>query len=180
MQGNVKAQFFAYASSTRTGINVAAGDLGGDGRAEIAVGPASNAGSQPVSYFSHDATAGGFKLVGQVTFLAKSATGGASIAIADVGSDASGDLVLARTAYGGSVTVVYSGAKPATPFVVPGMKGMSLSALDTSGYGRAVIIAGPTGAGKMRAFDSSGAPVPGVNISVPFSTGANVVGFLSR
>jgi hypothetical protein len=119
-------------------------------------------------------------LVGQITFLAKNAAGGVNMAIGDVGSDANGDLVLARTAYSGSATVVYSGTKPADPFVVSGMKGMSLSTLDMSGYGRSVIIAGPSSSGKIRAFDSLGASVSGVNVAVPFSTGASVAGFLSK
>jgi len=179
--GTVKYQFFAYNAASHTGINIAAGDLNGDGDAEVAVGPYSVAGSLPVEYFSLNKNNNTMQLAGQITFLAAQATGGVSLVVADLGSDANGDIALARTSVSGSVTVVYSGVKPALPFTVSGLKGMSLSALDLSGYGRSYILASPTsGTGKVRMFDASGKAVPGLNITVPFSTGASVSGFLSR
>jgi hypothetical protein len=178
--GTVKYQFFAYGTYSRTGINVAAGDINGNGSSAVAVGPATAAGSLPVEYFFLNKNANTMQLAGQITYLAPSATGGVAIVVADIGSDAYGDIALARTAASGSVTVVYSGIRPAPPFAVDGLRGMSLSALDLSGYGRSYLLASPENAGKVRMFDSTGAAVAGLNITVPFPTGASVAGFLSR
>jgi hypothetical protein len=181
IDGKVKYQFFAYGASTRTGVNVAGGDINNDGAAEIATGPAAAAGTLPVKYFSLGKNSGAMELDGEITFLAPQATGGVTLVVADVGSDAHGDVAMARTIQSGAVTVVYSGAKPVPPFTLSGLKGMSLSSLDLSGYGRSYLLAAPAaGAGKLRMFDSTGAAVAGLNITVPFSTGASVAGFLSR
>jgi hypothetical protein len=177
----VKYQFFAYNANSRTGINVAVGDVNGNGASAVAVGPATAAGSLPVEYYFLNKNDNAMELAGQITYLAPQATGGVAMVVADIGSDAYGDIALARTAASGAVTVVYSGSKPVSPFTVSGLKGMSLSALDLSGYGRSYILASPaTGAGNVRMFDSTGAAVAGLNITVPFSTGASVAGFLSR
>ena len=179
--GTVKYQFFAYAATSRTGINVAAGDINNDGAAEVGVGPATAAGSFPVEYFTFNPAPDAMQLAGQITYLSATATAGVAMVLADVGSDSNGDIVLARTGVSGSVTVVYSGTKPVPPFTVSGLKGMSLSSLDLSGYGRSYILASPaTGVGKVRMFDATGAAVPGLNITVPFPTGASITGFLSR
>jgi hypothetical protein len=179
--GTVKYQFFAYDAASRSGINVSAGDLNNDGAAEVGVGPATVAGSFPVEYFTFNPAPDAMQLAGQITYLAPAATAGVAMVLADVGGDSNGDIVLARTGVSGSVTVVYSGTKPVPPFTVSGLKGMSLSSLDLSGYGRSYILASPaTGVGKVRMFDSTGAAVGGLNITVPFSTGASIAGFLSR
>lgn len=181
MDGTLKYQFFAYGQTTRTGVNVAVGDIDGDARADIVVGPATLAGSLPVKYYSLAKNSqSGFVLYGQATYLATKATGGVALAVADIGKDAYGDIVLARTALSGSVTVIFSGSTPADPFTLKGLKGMSLSTLDLSGYGRSVVLAAPNTVGKIVAFDSTGAPVGGVNVPMPFVTGASVAGFLTK
>jgi len=178
--GKVKYQFFAYNANSRTGIDVAVGDINGNGSSAVAVGPAAQAGSLPVEYYFLNKNDNAMELAGQITYLAPQATGGVAMVVADIGSDAYGDIALARTAASGSVTVVYSGSKPVSPFTVSGLKGMSLSALDLSGYGRSYILASPNNAGMVRMFDSTGATVAGLNITVPYATGASVAGFLSR
>jgi hypothetical protein len=177
-EGKLKQQFFAYDEKTRTGLSVAAGDVNGDGLAEVAVGPASAAGSLPVEYFTY--TDGAMRLVGQITFLGAKATGCVSIAIADVGKDAKGDIILSRTSGSNKVTVVYSGTDPAPPFAVAGLSGVSLSALDLGGYGRSYLIAGLPYAGKIRMFNDVGTLLPGLNVLIPYSVGASVAGFLSK
>ena len=177
-EGNLKYQFFAYDASTRTGISVAAGDVNGDGLAEVAVGPASSAGSFPVEYFTY--ANGSMQLVGQITFLGAKATGCVSIAIADVGNDAKGDIILGRTSGSNKITVVYSGIDPAPPVAISGLKGVSLASLDLGGYGRSYIISGLPNAGKIRMFNGLGAQMPGLSVSIPYSVGASVAGFLSR
>jgi len=178
--GAVKYQFFAYSATTHTGLNIAAGSLTDESNATVAVGPASAAGTLPVKYFSYDKASNTMVLSGQITFLAPQATAGVSLAIADVGGDANGDIILARTAGTGVVTVVYSGSKPIPNFTLTGMKGMVLSSLDLSGYGRSYILASPTASGRVRMFDASGTAVAGLNINVPFATGASIAGFLSQ
>jgi hypothetical protein len=175
--GALKTQFFAYDASTRTGLTVASGDLDGDGLAEVAVAPASSAGSLPVEYFSYSPD--GFELVGQITFLASKATGGVVIAIADVGDNANGDIIIGRT-NGNKVTIVYSGVKPSSPIALAGLKDLSLGTLDLSGYGRSFIIASSSAAGKIRMYDGVGAAIHGLNVSIPYPAGASVAGFLSK
>ena len=43
-RGKLESQFFAYGKNLRSGVNVAAGDLNGDGKAEIVTGPGQGGG----------------------------------------------------------------------------------------------------------------------------------------
>lgn len=176
-EGKVKYQFFAYDATVRMGINLAAGDVNGDGQAEIAVGPASLAGSLPVEYFT--LVKNSLQLVGKITFLPNKATGGVVLAIGDVGNDANGDLILGRTG-SNSVTVIYSGIKPSPAFIVSGGANSSLSTLDLSGYGRSYVVSGGNSAGKIRMFNDGGQSMSGLSASIPYATGASLVGFVSK
>ncbi len=172
MDGTVKNQFFAHERTVTTGVNVAAGDIDGDGLAEIAVAPASKAGSVPVMYFSNT-----LEFRGKITFLASTALGGVTITIADVVGDSKGDIVLARTQTSASITVITSGATPRTPFTVSGFTGMYVSTIDIDNDGRADILAVPaTGSAKVRLFDGSGKALSGASFTAAFTNGARIAG----
>jgi subtilisin family serine protease len=175
--GKVKYQFFSYDAATRTGINLAVGDLNGDGQNEVAVGPATAAGSLPVEYFT--LVKSSLQLVGKITFLPTKAIGGVVLAIGDVGNDANGDLVLGRTG-SNSVTVIYSGIKPAPAFIISGGNVPSLTTLDLSGYGRSYILSGSNTVGKIRMFNDAGATMSGLSANIPYPAGASLAGFASK
>jgi Subtilase family/FG-GAP-like repeat len=171
--GTVKEQFFAYDKNVTTGVNVAAGDINGDGIAEIITAPATHGGSQPVKYFS-----GSLVYLGMITFLAPTAAGGVNVVIADVAGDGTNDVIISRANAGTAVTVIVSGIQPKAPFAVSGAVGVGLGALDLNGDGRFEILTSPgAAAGKFKLFDGSGNEVSGftANISVP--AGASFAGF---
>lgn len=86
-QGNVLAQWFAYDTKFRGGVNVAAGDIDNDGLAEIIVAPAS--GMETLVKI--------FDFTGHMRFkflaYADNFTGGASLAVGDVDGDSQADIV---------------------------------------------------------------------------------------
>ena len=172
-KGGVQGQFFAYEPTATMGVNVAVGDIDGDGQGEIVAAPASRAGSQPVKYFSSR-----FAFLGTISFLTPSATGGVSVAVADVVGDSNGDIVLARTIASDKVTVVTSGVTPRPAITVGSVTGVSLSTLDVNSDGRADILVAPAAAsGKLRLIDAAGKTVNGFTVSSAFPTGATVAGF---
>lgn len=177
-EGTVKQQFFAYDTKTRSGVVVATGDLDSNGIDEIVVGPASQAGAYPVKQFMLAKNA--FELVSEITFLPAKATGSVLLAIADVGNGPDEDIILGRAGLTGQLTVIYSGTKPGKPFTVTGLKPLSLGALDLGGYGRSYIVAGAATTGKIKMFDDAGKSIAGLNLSIPFATGASVIGFVSK
>jgi Subtilase family/FG-GAP-like repeat/FG-GAP repeat len=171
--GTVKEQFFAYDKNVTTGVSVTAGDIDGDGRAEIVTAPMSRGGSQPVKYFS-----GSLAYLGMITFLAPTATGGVNVAIADVAGDGTNDVIISRASAGTAVTVVVSGVDPKQPFAVSGAAGVGLGALDLNGDGRFDILTSPGAvAGKLKLFDGSGNAVSGFVANISVSAGASFVGF---
>jgi hypothetical protein len=171
--GTVKKQFFAFDKGVSVGVNVAAGDMDGDGKAEIVAAPASRAGTQPVKYFNSDGAH-----LGSVTFLTTTASGGVSPVVADVTGDAHGDIILSRTVTSGSVTVVVSGITPRPPFTLAGFAGMWLSSIDMNADGRSDIVAVPaSGAVKVRIVNGSGKIITGSGFSAAIVNGAHVAAF---
>jgi hypothetical protein len=170
--GTVLGQFFAYDKTVSAGVNVAAGDLDGDGKAEIVTAPAAKGGSQPVKIFSSS-----FAYLGMITFLAPAATGGVNVAVADVTGDRNGDVIISRASAGTAVTVIASGIAPKPSFAVMGSSGVGLAALDLAGAGRADILTSPGYlSGKLRLFDGTGKPAAGLgSIAVP--AGSAIAGF---
>jgi hypothetical protein len=85
--------FFAYNASFRGGVNVAAGDLDGDGRAEIVTG-AGPTGGPHVKVFNRS----GAMLSEFFAFSAKSSAG-VSVAVADFDGDRKAEIVTMTTDY---------------------------------------------------------------------------------
>jgi len=173
--GAVAGQFFAYDRSVTTGVNVAAGDLDGDGKDDIVTAPASRAGSQPVKYYNS-----GLLLLGSVTFLKSTAVGGVTVAVADVAGDAHGDIILSRTQGVGSITVITSGAQPRNPFTLTGAVGLTVGAVDMNNDGHSDILSAPaTGAGKVRLTDAEGRNINSFSFTSPFAYGAYLAGVIT-
>lgn len=86
--GSVLGEFFAYAANFTGGVNVAAGDIDGDGRADIITGP--GAGGGP-----HVRAFRGMTWTNLANFFAYDArfTGGVTVAAGDVNGDGRADII---------------------------------------------------------------------------------------
>jgi streptogramin lyase len=154
--------FYAYASNMTNGVRVAAGDVNGDGFADIITsvgqGPA-----QPVEVFS-GASPLGPNPTPMTSFFAYDSRfrGGVFVAAGDVNGDGDADIITGAGAGGGPQVEAFSGKNGAllqsfyaySPSF-PG--GVRVAALDTQGDGFADIITGPgfTGGPQVNIFDGT-------------------------
>jgi hypothetical protein len=153
--GQLIRSFYAYDPSFTGGVNVAAGDVNGDGHADIITGVASGAGPH-VKVFDG--------ATGQVlhSFYAydPSFTGGVTVAAGDVNGDGRADVVTG-TASATSHVKVFDGASGQllhSFLAYPGFTGgVNVAAGDVNGDGRADVItgAGVGGNGHVKAFDGA-------------------------
>jgi FG-GAP-like repeat len=151
------ASFYAYDPSFGGGIFVAAGDVNGDGRADIITGAGASGGPH-VRVFS------GADLTELASFFAYDPgfAGGVSVAAGDVNGDGRADIITGAGPGGGPHVRVFSGADLTelasffayNPFF-PG--GVSVASLDFNGDGRADIVTapGPGGGPHVRVFSGA-------------------------
>jgi serralysin len=173
------ASFFAYGPGFRGGVTVAAGDVDGDGRADIITGAGPGA-------FPHVMVFSGANLSVLRSFLAyaPSFTGGVQVAAGDITGDGHADIVTAPILGPSHVQVFdgLTGLDLASFMAFPGFSGGTNVAVgDVDGDGRADIItgAGPGAPPHVKVFS-------GVNLSLlrsfyafaPSFTGGVVVGAL--
>ncbi|HEY8503087.1 MAG TPA: proprotein convertase P-domain-containing protein, partial [Gemmataceae bacterium] len=99
------ASFFAYDPAVRGGLFVAAGDVNGDGRADIVTG--ADAGGGP-----HVKVFNGGNFVELQSFMAfdPAFRGGVTVAVGDVDGDGRADVIVGAGAGGGPHVKVFSGA----------------------------------------------------------------------
>lgn len=146
-RGTRLARFLAYEAGFRGGVSVTAGDVNGDGRAEIVVSPGpgrppevrvfDRAGTQLSSFLAFDAPY----------------VGGVSVAAADVNGDGIADIVAGTLAAPGRVRA-FSGGVPFGPVSVPLATGVDVGAADVNGDGRALVVAAAaTGDGAVALLD---------------------------
>jgi cyclophilin family peptidyl-prolyl cis-trans isomerase len=104
LTGNLLRSFFAYDPGLTSGVNVAAGDVNGDGIDDIITAPATNA---PANVKVFDGATG--NLIS--SFFAYDAvfTGGASVAAADVNGDGRAEIVTGAGEGGGPHVKVFNG-----------------------------------------------------------------------
>ncbi|HEX4608474.1 MAG TPA: FG-GAP-like repeat-containing protein, partial [Urbifossiella sp.] len=110
----ILAQFYAYEPTFLGGVNVSAGDLNGDGRAEVMTA-ADNGGGPHVRTFTFVPGGAGLTAVQYPGFFGSffayepSFRGGARVAVADVTGDGTPDLVIGTGVGGGPRVLVYDG-----------------------------------------------------------------------
>jgi hypothetical protein len=157
--------FFAYAGNFSGGVYVAAGDINGDGKADIITGPGAGGGPNVRTF---DGTTGNMISGSLGNFYAfdPSYTGGVVVASADVDGDGRADLIAAIASGDGPSIRIFSGTtgnqfpSPIGSFFAydAGFRGgLYIAAGDLNLDGKAEIVTGPGKGGGpvVRAFDVS-------------------------
>jgi hypothetical protein len=145
----VLGEFFAYDLGYTGGLFIAAGDLDGDGKAEIVTGVGPGGGPH-VRAFTRD-PGGAFVEVRSFFAYAPEFSGGISVAACDVNGDGRADIVTGAGPGGGPHVQVFSGATGASiasffPYDTGLTAGIFVACGDVDGDGGADIVTG-VGAG---------------------------------
>jgi len=158
-KGELKRQFFAYDKNFRGGVNVAAGDIDGDGTSEIIAGAGVGGGPQ-VRIFKNSG-----QLVGQYFAYDKKFRGGVNVAIGVFNNsvrNASSMIITAPGKGGGPQIRIFDnhfklhGQFFAYTENFKGGVNMSLADVDRDGQREIITGTGPGGAPHVRAFDDRG------------------------
>jgi hypothetical protein len=104
---NVLYSFFAYSANFAGGVNVASGDIDGDGKADILTAPASNSVAEVKAFSGANGDT-----IRDFTAYDATFTGGASVAVVDVDGDGKADIVTGAGPGGGPHVRIFSGAMP--------------------------------------------------------------------
>jgi hypothetical protein len=158
--GQVIASYFAYAPTFRGGVVVAAGDVDGDGKADIITG--AMAGGGPHLRVWHDATG---QLAAETFAYAGSYTGGLVIAAGDFDGDGKADIAVGPQSGGPARIRVLSGTladmKDIEVYQDSYRGGTEIAMRDVDGSGLAEVLVGVNAAGKPKVIGvkSTGTPV---------------------
>jgi hypothetical protein len=175
--------FFAYDPGVTGGVQVAVGDVTGDGRADVVTGTGPGAaphvkvfdgatGAEVRSFFAFD----------------PAFTGGVSVAAGDVTGDKRADVVVGAGPGGGPAVKVFDGASGAEvrsffAFDAGFTGGVNVAAADLSGDGRAEVIAaaGPGGGPAVHVYDglTGGLTSSFFAFDPAFAGGVRVASFLT-
>ena len=155
-QGNLIRSFFAYSPLFTGGVRVAAGDVNGDGVADIITG-AGPGGAPHVKVF--DGTNG--SLLQSFFAYAPGFTGGVYVAAGDVNGDGFADIITGPGSGGGPQVKVFDGVTLGTlksffAFDPTFLGGVRVAASDVNGDGFADIVtgAGPGAGPLVKVFES--------------------------
>jgi len=142
-KGKVKSSFFAYDKNFRGGVNVAAGDLNGDGRPEIVTGAGPGGGPHVRIFDSSGSVLANFMAYD------KNFRGGVNVAVGDVDGDGQNEIVTGAGPGGGPQIRVFSGTgRPKTSFMAYDKNyrdGIFVAASDMNNDGVAEILTGISG-----------------------------------
>jgi hypothetical protein len=152
--GSLLRSFWAYAPAFRGGVTVAAGDINGDGRADIVTGAGAGGGPHVKAFDGTDLTVLHSFFAFDSTFL-----GGVSVSAADFDGDGRADIVTGAGA-GDRPTVQVYGGKDGTlirsflAFYPVFTGGVRVAVSDINGDGRPDIVTGG-GAGPFEVYGTS-------------------------
>jgi hypothetical protein len=144
------ANFFAFEPAFRGGVNVSAGDVNGDGIADILASPVAGGGPHLVVFQG----GGGlnFPIIRSFFAFDPSFTGGVSAAVGDAFGDGTPDIIAATSV--GNLVQVFSGPGPSPVATIPipdpqPTGGLRLATKDTNNDGLADVLLMATGPGDM-------------------------------
>ena len=103
--------FFAFEQTLRNGVYVAAGDLDGDGRAEVIAGGGPGGGPRVTAFSGAEMLAGRHSAVANFFGGDPSNRGGIRLAVKDLDGDPLADLVTGSGPGGGSRVTAYRGSR---------------------------------------------------------------------
>ena len=163
--GGVLYSFYAYAPTFPGGVHVAAGDVNGDGFADIITGAGAGGGPHVEAFSGADGS-----LLKSFYAYAPTFSGGVWVTTGDVNNDGKADIITGAGAGGSPTVVVYSGLDnsvlasfDAYPSSFPG--GVRVASVDVNGDGHADIITGAGAGGGPHVRVISGAALSNVTPS---------------
>jgi hypothetical protein len=149
--------FFAYAVTFTGGVNVAVGDVNGDGKADIITGADAGGGPHVQAFSGADGSVLRSFFAYTTTF-----TGGVRVAAADVNGDGKADIITGPGAGGGPHVEVFSGANGAVlqsffAYDPTFTGGIFVAGGDVNGDGKADIVTAPGQGGwsQVRVFNGT-------------------------
>lgn len=165
-EGQAKYQFFAYPSSFRIGVSVAAGDLDGDGREEIITAPQARGGPQ-IRIFKYQPVKKNFAVYKQFFVYPTNFRLGLNLESVDLNLDGRAEIIVAPVSYGGPQVRVFTldpvsgNLKLLSQFFAYAYNfrgGVNLATGDVDNDGLKEIITGPGQGGgpHVRIFDIKG------------------------
>jgi hypothetical protein len=155
-EGDKQSEFFAYATTFKGGVNVASGDVNGDGVGEIITG-AGPGGGPHVRIFNQSG-----QLISQFFAYATTFKGGVNVASGDVNGDGVDEIITGAGPGGGPhVRILDKDGKKISDFFAYATTfkgGVNVAVGDLDGEGQAEIITGVVSGGtpQVKIFDYLG------------------------
>jgi hypothetical protein len=155
--------FFAYHPNFTGGVSVAAGDVNGDGRADIVTGAGAGGGPHVIVFDGANLT----RVLHSFMAYHPNFTGGVYVAAGDVNGDARADIVTGAGSGGGPHVLVFSGTNLAVlqsfyafaPAFSGGVRVGIVRDADGDGLADLIVVAGPGGGPHVKVRSGTGATI---------------------